>query len=73
MEENIAANTAANHDAQPAGADFHWGPWVTRNAGVAANFAHVDGNFAGTTGEILEWAACSRVQVGLSTQAWLKL
>ena len=58
MAETVPANTAANHDAPPAGTDFHWGPWVTRNAGVAANFAHVDGNFAGTTGEILEWAAC---------------
>jgi hypothetical protein len=58
MAETVPANTAANHDAPPAGTDFHWGPWVTRNAAVAANFAHVDGNFVGTTGEILEWAAC---------------
>jgi hypothetical protein len=35
MAETVPANAAANHDAQPAGADFHWGPWVTRNAGVA--------------------------------------
>jgi hypothetical protein len=58
MAETVPANAAANHDAPPTGTDFHWGPWVTRNAGVAANFTHVDGNFAGTTGEILEWAAC---------------
>jgi hypothetical protein len=25
---------------------------------MKANFARVDGNFSGTTGEILEWAAC---------------
>jgi hypothetical protein len=24
MAENVPANTAANHDAQPIGADFHW-------------------------------------------------
>ena len=34
MAENIAANTAANHDAQPVGADFHW-VLSDRNAGVA--------------------------------------
>jgi hypothetical protein len=37
MAETAPANAVANHDAQPAGADFHWGPWVTRSAGVAAN------------------------------------
>jgi hypothetical protein len=58
MAENVPANTTANHDTPPAGTNFNWGPFVTRSAGLAANFAHVDGNFAGTTGEILEWAAC---------------
>jgi hypothetical protein len=58
MAETVPANTAANHDTPPAGTDFHWGPWVHRSPGLAANIAHVDGNFAGTTGEILEWAAC---------------
>jgi len=58
MAENVPANATANHVIPPAGTDFHWGPFVTGNAGVAANFAHVDGNFSGTTGEILEWAAC---------------
>jgi hypothetical protein len=56
--EVIPANTTANHDTPPAGTNFDWGPWVTRNPEVAAIFAHVDGDFAGTTGEILEWAAC---------------
>jgi hypothetical protein len=56
--EVIPANRTANHDTPPAGTNFDWGPWVTRNPDVAANFAHVDGDFAGTTGEILEWAAC---------------
>jgi hypothetical protein len=58
MAENVPANTTANHDTPPAGTDFHWGPFVTRSAALAADFAHVDGDFAGTTGEILEWAAC---------------
>jgi hypothetical protein len=58
MAENFPANATANHDIPPAGTDFHWGPFVTRNPGLTATFAHVDGNFAGTTGEILEWAAC---------------
>jgi hypothetical protein len=58
MAETVPANTAANHDTPPAGTNFNWGPFVSRSAGLAANFAHVDGNFAGTTGEILEWAAC---------------
>ena len=52
--ERIAANTTANHDVPPAGTDFHWGQWAQR----IANFTHVDGNFSGTTDEILEWAAC---------------
>ena len=58
MAENVPANTTANHDIPPAGTDFHWGPFVTRSPGLTATFTHVDGNFAGTTGEILEWAAC---------------
>lgn len=52
--ERIAANTTANDDVPPAGTDFHWGPWAQH----VANFAQVDGNFTGTTDEILEWAAC---------------
>ncbi len=56
--EVAPANTTANHDTPPAGTNFDWGPWVTRNPGVATIFAQVDGDFAGTTGEILEWAAC---------------
>jgi hypothetical protein len=58
MAESVPANTTANHDIPPAGTDFHWGPLVTRGAALTAAFAHVDGNFAETTGEILEWAAC---------------
>jgi hypothetical protein len=58
MAENVRANTTANHDIPPAGTDFHWGPWTRQSPGEAAYFAHVDGDFAGTTGEILEWAAC---------------
>jgi hypothetical protein len=58
VAETVPANTAANHDIPPAGTNFHWGPFVTRGAALTAAFAHVDGNFAGTTGEILEWAAC---------------
>lgn len=52
--ERIAANTTANHDVPPAGTNFHWGPWAQK----AGTFSHVDGNFSGTTDEILEWAAC---------------
>ena len=58
MAETVPANTTANHDTPPAGTNFDWGPFVTRSAALAATFAHVDGNFVGTTGEILEWAAC---------------
>jgi hypothetical protein len=59
VAERIPANATANGDTPPAGTDFHWGPWVNgKNRGLAANFAHVDGNFSGTTDEILEWAAC---------------
>jgi hypothetical protein len=52
MAENVPANTTANHTV-PSGA-LQLGPWAQR----IANFSHVDGNFTGTTGEILEWAAC---------------
>jgi hypothetical protein len=58
MAENVPANAAANHDVPPAGTNFDWGPSTTTSPGLQANFAHVDGNFSGTTGEILEWAAC---------------
>jgi autotransporter family porin len=52
MAENVSANTTANHTT-PSGS-LQLGPWAQR----IANFTHVDGNFTGTTGEILEWAAC---------------
>jgi autotransporter family porin len=52
MTENVAANDAANHTV-PSGS-VQWGPWAQR----ISNFQDVDGNFSGTTGEILEWAAC---------------
>jgi autotransporter family porin len=52
MAENVSANTTANHTT-PSGS-LQLGPWTQR----IANFTHVDGNFTGTTGEILEWAAC---------------
>ena len=58
MAENVPANEGANHDIPPAGTNFDWGPSTTGNAALKANFARVDGNFSGTTGEILEWAAC---------------
>ena len=58
MAENVPANEGANHDIPPAGTNFDWGPSTTGNAALKANFAHVDGDFSGTTGEILEWAAC---------------
>jgi hypothetical protein len=58
VAENVPANEAANHDTPPAGTSFDWGPSTTTSPGLEANFAHVDGNFSGTTGEILEWAAC---------------
>lgn len=58
MAENVPENEAANHDTPPAGTNFDWGPSTTTSPGLQANFAHVDGNFSGTTGEILEWAAC---------------
>lgn len=50
--ERVPANTTANHTV-PSG-QIQFGPWAQR----IANFAHVDGNFTGTTDEILEWAAC---------------
>jgi hypothetical protein len=52
MAENVAANTTANHTV-PSGS-IQLGPWAQH----IADFTHVDGNFTGTTGEILEWAAC---------------
>ena len=52
MAENVSANTTANHTT-PSGS-LQLGPWAQR----IANFTHVDGNFTGTTGEIIEWAAC---------------
>lgn len=58
MAENVPANEAANHDVPSAGTNFDWGPSTATSPGLKANFAHVDGNFSGTTGEILEWAAC---------------
>ena len=58
VAENVPANEGANHNIPPAGTNFDWGPSTTGNAALKANFAHVDGNFSGTTGEILEWAAC---------------
>jgi hypothetical protein len=58
MAENVPANDAANHDIPPAGTNFDWGPSAKGSSGLAANFARVDGDFSGTTGEILEWAAC---------------
>jgi autotransporter family porin len=50
--ERVSANTTANHTV-PSG-PVQFGPWAQR----IANFTHVDGNFTGTTDEILEWAAC---------------
>jgi hypothetical protein len=58
MAENVPANEGANHDIPPAGTNFDWGQATTGNSAMKANFARVDGNFSGTTGEILEWAAC---------------
>lgn len=58
MAENVPENEAANHDIPPAGTNFDWGPSTKTGAGLAANFADVTGDFSGTTGEILEWAAC---------------
>jgi hypothetical protein len=58
MAETVPANQAANDDVPPAGTNFDWGPSTQTGSGLAANFAKVDGNFSGTTGEILEWAAC---------------
>jgi hypothetical protein len=58
MAENVPANEAANHDIPPAGTNFNWGPSTKGSPGLEANFADADGNFSGTTGEILEWAAC---------------
>jgi hypothetical protein len=52
MAENVAANDTANHTV-PSGT-VAWGPWAQR----ISFFQDVDGNFTGTTGEILEWAAC---------------
>lgn len=56
--ERVAANATANTTIPPAGTDFHWGPWVNQTPEMAYNFSKVDGNFSGTTDEILEWAAC---------------
>jgi len=56
--ERVAANATANAATPPTGTDFHWGPWVNQTPEMAYNFSRVDGNFAGTTDEILEWAAC---------------
>ena len=58
MAETVPANEAANNDTPPAGTNFDWGPSTQGSPGLKANFADVDGNFSGTTGEILEWAAC---------------
>ena len=56
--ERVAANATANTTIPPMGTDFHWGPWVNQTPEMAYNFSKVDGNFSGTTDEILEWAAC---------------
>jgi hypothetical protein len=56
--ERVAANATANATIPPAGTDFRWGPWVNQTPEMAYNFSRVDGNFSGTTDEILEWAAC---------------
>lgn len=58
MDENVPANEAANQDIPARGTDFDWGQSTKTGPGLEANFADVDGNFSGTTGEILEWAAC---------------
>jgi hypothetical protein len=58
MAENVPGNASANQDVPPAGTNFDWGPSTQTGAGLKANFADVDGDFSGTTGEILEWAAC---------------
>lgn len=52
MAEVIPGNATANHTIPSGGVP--WGPWATK----IPYFAQVDGNFTGTTGEILEWAAC---------------
>jgi len=52
QSERIPANTFANHTV-PSG-PVQFGPWGQR----VAYFTDVDGHFTGTTGEILEWAAC---------------
>lgn len=56
--ERVAANAMANTTIPPMGTDFHWGPWVNQTPEMAYNFSKVDGNFSGSTDEILEWAAC---------------
>ena len=56
--ERVAANATANATIPPAGTDFRWGPWANQTPEMAYNFSRVDGNFSGTTDEILEWAAC---------------
>src|SRR5215469_2342409 len=51
-------NTAANH-ATPAPAEISRVHATKRNGGVPpAFFARVDGNFTGTTDEIIQWGAC---------------
>jgi hypothetical protein len=52
--ETVPANTTANHT-MPSGT-VQFGPWTQRISFFTEG--EVDGDFTGTTGEILEWAAC---------------
>ena len=55
--ERVAANATANTTIPPA-ARTSTGSTGNQTPEMAYNFSKVDGNFSGTTDEILEWAAC---------------
>ena len=56
--ERVPANTRANHTVIPWWTNLHFGPWINQTPEMRANFLRVTGHFAGTTDEVIEWAAC---------------
>jgi len=56
--ERVPANTTPNHTVIPWYTNLHFGPWINQTPEMRANFLRVTGHFAGTTDEVIEWAAC---------------
>ena len=59
--ENRSDNTTANNYIPVRGSDFfdpQWGPNFGMDSRASAFSARIDGNFRGTTDEIIQWGAC---------------